>query len=73
MAHPAYPTVPIAPLLEVVDGNQSELARQIGVGLRAVTRWCLKGVPEPSADRAACALGYHPAELWGDAWWEAVA
>jgi hypothetical protein len=22
------------------------------------------------ADRLACALGMHPCEIWGDAWWE---
>lgn len=24
-----------------------------------------------AADTLACALGYHPAEVWGDDWWEA--
>lgn len=23
-----------------------------------------------TADRMACAIGMHPAEIWGDAWWD---
>lgn len=27
------------------------------------------GLTAAQADRWACALEHHPAELWGDAWW----
>ena len=27
-------------------------------------------IPVMAADRLACALGMHPAEIWGEDWWD---
>jgi len=36
-----------------------------------VSRWRLEGgIPEHAADRVACALGRHPSNVWGRAWWD---
>lgn len=38
---------------------------------RAYMRGQQKGIVAYSAaDRLACDLGMHPAEIWGEAWWE---
>lgn len=48
------------------------LAARIGVSRRQVHRWIADGgVPFYSADAAARALGDHPCDLWGGAWWAA--
>lgn len=48
-------------------------ARALGVSNRQVYRWRHGAVLRWStADRVACALGLHPAEIWGDAWWVAA-
>lgn len=43
-----------------------------GIGRRRLTRWQSAGVPEEEADRIACSLGLHPADIWGDAWWDSA-
>ena len=53
--------------------NGIRLAAQIGVSYRTLMRWAHTGVPEYSADRAAIALGLHPASIWPAHWWEAAA
>ena len=62
--------LPVGPLLRVTGGNQSDLARRIGVDLRVVHRWRKTGrLLMFDADRAAAVLGYHPSELWSE-WWD---
>ena len=34
-----------------------------------VWRYRQTGIPLYAADRWACRLGYHPANLWGEDWW----
>ena len=53
-------------LAEAAGGaTPAALARAIGVTARTVYRWRHAGViPADHADRAAVALGHHPAELW---------
>lgn len=59
----------LAPLLELaaVD-NLTTLGRIVGVTDRQVRRWQSDGMPASVADRAATALGRHPATVWPD-WW----
>lgn len=41
------------------------VALAVRVSIRTVTRWrAAGGLSERQADRAACALGLHPAEIW---------
>lgn len=48
------------------------LALQLGTRPRTVHRWKAEGgIPFYVADRAALALGMHPGEVWGQAWWAA--
>lgn len=44
--------------------NVPELASMCGVDKRTWARWRVSGVGYWQADRAACAAGYHPAEVW---------
>lgn len=45
------------------------LAELIGVDVVAVQTYLYRPISWSLADRIACALGLHPAELWGDDWW----
>ena len=54
-------------------GGLAELARRTGEHPRQVQRWKHRGIPLERADSMAIALGLHPAEVWGDEWWEAAA
>lgn len=67
-----YPLEPLLALLPPDVGDSPEhdrsavrmLAEAIGVAPRSVQRWQQGGIPEDSADRAACALGLHMALIW---------
>lgn len=60
---------PVGPLLRLTDGNQSALARRLGISRRTVVRWVARGwVSYVTADAAAVAAGYHPWDLWGETW-----
>jgi hypothetical protein len=64
-------TLPSAPVLERLGDTDDETsARQLGVSSRTIVRW--RGGQRmriTTADRAAVALGYHPAQLWPE-WWD---
>lgn len=50
------------------------IAELAGVNRASVARWRASGgIPEQAADRVACALGRHPSNVWGDAWWQLAA
>ncbi len=62
---------PFSDLLDAAGPGVSihRLARDLGLPVRTVHRWHRTGaVPATSADRAAVALGHHPAEIWPTAW-----
>ncbi|MBN4047629.1 hypothetical protein JYT71_01325 [Acidimicrobiaceae bacterium AH-315-P05] len=61
-----YPFEPLA--LEIRTSTIETLAIRLGVSRRTVHRWALQGVPAEQADRAAIALGTHPACLWPEQW-----
>ena len=64
--------VDIEPLIEVV-GSAEMVAIRTGIPRRSVERWKAAGrINLISADRAACALGLYPTDIWGDAWWDAT-
>lgn len=51
----------------------TRMARMCDVARETVYRWRRAGhVPEFAADRAAVALGVHPATIWGGVWWSTV-
>lgn len=55
----------VEPLLALARVNQTELARVCGVSRRSVQRWIHEGgLPMSAADKAARALGLHPANIW---------
>lgn len=58
---------------QLIESPITRLADMIGVSRRNVHRWQRDGVPEAAADRAALAIGLHPCEVWGDAWWDLAA
>lgn len=59
-------SLPAAPLLAEFGGNACATARAVGVTVRAVERWKSGGLSALQADRAAIAIGIHPANLWPD-------
>lgn len=68
--------LPIEPLLEIVgrDASLRSIARQLDRSTSTISRWVRHGsIPEFDADRAAHALGLHPAEIWPIEWAEVAA
>lgn len=52
-----------------VGFNSTVFASLCNTSTKAVGRWKKdKAIPWSSADSAACALGVHPSEVWGDDW-----
>jgi hypothetical protein len=43
------------------------------VDRKAVERWLKNGIDLYAADRVCVKLGYHPIEIWGQAFYEGVA
>lgn len=71
MSRPRLPRLPLTPLIATVQaGTYSELARMLRYNCRAIQRAARDGLSELQADRWAVTLGYHPSEIWGDAWFE---
>lgn len=76
MTTPLY--VPLAPLEAIARAaaNHSDeewgpatFAQLVGVSDRTITRWRKSGrILWHVADEAACALGMHPLNIWGDDW-----
>lgn len=66
---PMEPFIRLATLLNDGEHNVSNLAMVLGVDPGAVYRAMAEGVTERHADRWSIALGVHPAEVWGMAWW----
>ncbi len=61
-----YPFEPLA--TQARDTTIETLAGRIGVSRRTVHRWAVHGIPAEQADRAAIAIGSHPACLWPEHW-----
>jgi hypothetical protein len=58
---------PLGPLLDAAGHpTANDLAAWIGVSARTVWRWHHQGLTDTQADRAAIALGWHPANVWTD-------
>jgi lambda repressor-like predicted transcriptional regulator len=64
------PRLSLEPLVEYY-GSVSTLARALGVERTQVAHWRSDGLPVDSADRIACSLGKHPAEVWPE-WYTVV-
>jgi predicted DNA-binding transcriptional regulator AlpA len=64
--------LPLEPLRQAVDEfSPSRLAEWADVSLRTAVRWVVfDEIPYYPADRAACALGFHPCLIWGESWWQ---
>lgn len=61
---------PIEPLFAMAHGDPIlRLARSMHVDAGALHRARREGLSWVHADRWAVALGFHPAEVWGQAWW----
>lgn len=54
------------PLIDLLYA-QVETHSSLGRKLR---RWRSQGVDIYTADRLCCEMGYHPFEVFGDAWWK---
>lgn len=66
------PKLPFRPLYDRADCNTAaDFAAVVGSSERAVRSYLLRGVINYlQADRYACRLGFHPYEVWGEAWLE---
>ncbi|MGI8753895.1 MAG: hypothetical protein ACR2MN_16595, partial [Acidimicrobiales bacterium] len=61
---------PVEPLFALAPGDPIlRLSRTTGVDNGQLHRAIRDGLTWSSADRWAVALGFHPAEVWGQAWW----
>lgn len=65
----AVPRLDPAPLIAAHGGNLRDAARALRIDPANLCR----PITIDQADRWALALGRLPYELWGPAWWEAVA
>jgi len=69
MNRPASTRFPFEPLAAFACSSTIKvLASRIGVSRRTLHRWAVEGVPVERADRAAIALGTHPACPWPEHW-----
>lgn len=69
MSRPPAARLPFEPLTaEAQAPTIGTLATRIGVSRRTVHRWINQGIPADQADRAAIAVGTHPACLWPEHW-----
>lgn len=84
MPRPESVRLPVQPLMDISGATESRtahngqrnpitaLALMTGFARRQVHRWVLEGgIPFYSADAAALACGFHPAEVWSE--WSAAA
>lgn len=63
--------LPFEPLATAIAGDSITLAGRCGVDRRTISRWRTRGLDADTADRAAAHAGYHPIEVWGDAFYRA--
>ncbi len=69
MSRPESIRYPFEPLATQARAATIEaLAARIGVSRRSVHRWAIHGIPAEQADRAAIAIGSHPACIWPEHW-----
>lgn len=61
----------IAWVRERVPGaTMNGIAEYLDVNARSLWRWALDDIPFHTADAIAVRMGVHPAEIWGDAYWD---
>lgn len=69
MSRPPSNRYPFEPLANhTKPATLGTLAQRIGVSRRTLHRWANHGIPTDQADRAAIAIGSHPACIWPDHW-----
>ena len=69
MSRPVSHRLPFEPITTQTRGATIDtIAITIGVSRRTIHRWINQGIPAEQADRAAIALGTHPACLWPEQW-----
>ena len=66
-------TLPLQPLLDLTELlGPCDIASLCGVARETVYRWrdgTTTTITPGDADRMAIRMGMHPAEIWGDDWW----
>ncbi len=64
--------LPLQTALSFLKVTKSELQNQTKLSQEAVSLLQEKGVTLDKAEVIATAYGYHPSEIWGDRWVDAV-
>lgn len=64
--------LPLQPLLDRHDGPWREFRTRVGSRDSVLRRAEVEGLDPEQADKYACRLGFHPLEVWGPAWEEAL-
>jgi hypothetical protein len=59
--------IPAGPLVEFIKQHDGRLQ---GMQARSAKRWLVDGVDIFTADRVCVTRGFHPFEVYGDAWFE---
>lgn len=76
MAYAPRPRLPAQPLMALArrggaEDSITDIADWLGIHTRSLQRWIEDGgIPIDSADSIAISLGRHPAEIWGQAYWD---
>lgn len=58
--------LPAEPLIALLY-DQVDCHSSLG---RKIRRWRYEGIDPYTADKLCCEMGYHPFEVFGDAWWK---
>ncbi len=61
--------LPAGPLIEAVVAKYDSIAAAGRANARQMYRFRHEGMSLTQADRWAVRFGWHPAEVWGQAWW----
>lgn len=61
---------PLQPLLDAAEITQGMLARRTNTSGHEITIAAQHGLTVTQADRLAIRCGFHPAEVYGDLWWQ---
>lgn len=75
------PHLPVEPLVRAAGCRDDlDFARRLGYATLTEMNYAVgwyrmkrEGLSELHADQYACAVGLHPADVWGDDWWAVVA
>lgn len=64
--------LPLETALTFLKVSKAELRLHAGISSESIAEMEKRGVSLDGAETIAMAYGYHPSEIWGDSWVDAV-